>query len=99
MLRIGLSIQANRMFDDELENFLADVEDVTAGRVIDMEHAELMLPLTDACVDLEDELEIFYQTTARNAVVNKMTIEQLNELIALLRSTTDSIRKLKSAVD
>ena len=85
--------------EDEIENVLADVEDVVAGRIIDMEHAELMTPLIDACADLETELETFYETTARNAVINRMTVDELNELIALLRSTTDSIRKLKSAVD
>ena len=85
--------------NDEIENVLADIEDVAAGRIISMEHAELMAPLTEACTDLENELETFYRTSARNAVINKMTVDELNELIALLRSTTDSIRKLKSAVD
>lgn len=43
--------------DQELENFLADIEDVAAGRIIDMAHADLMMPLTEACTDLESELE------------------------------------------
>ena len=81
--------------DEELENVLADIEDVAAGRIIDMAHADLMMPLTEACIDLESELETFYRTSARNAVVNKMTVDELNELIELLRSTTDFIRKLK----
>ena len=85
--------------NDEIENVLADVEDVVAGRIIDMEHAELMTPLTDACVDLETELETFYETSARNAVINRMTVDELQALIDSLKSTTDSIRKLKAAVD
>ena len=85
--------------DEEQENVLADIEDVSAGRIVDMEHAELMAPLTEACTDLENELETFYRTLSRNAVINKMTVDELNKLIELLRSTTDSIRKLKSAVD
>ena len=86
--------------NDEIENVLADVEDVVAGRIIDMEHAELMTPLTDACVDLETELETFYETSARNAVINRMTVDELNKLIASMKSMTDSIRALKkSAID
>lgn len=61
--------------DDELDDCLFDVEDVASGRIIDMAHAELMTPLTDACADLETELETFYKTTARNAVINKMTVD------------------------
>jgi hypothetical protein len=87
------------MFDGELENFLADVEDVVSGRIVDMEHAELMAPLTEACTDLENELETFYRTSSRNAVINKMMVDELNKLIESLKSTTDFIRKLKSAVD
>ena len=86
--------------NDEIENVLADVEDVVAGRIIDMEHAELMTPLTDACADLETELETFYETSARNAVINRMTVDELNKLIASMKSMTDSIRALKkSAID
>ena len=85
--------------NDEIENVLADVEDVVAGRIIDMDHAELMTPLTDACADLETELETFYETTARNAIINRMTVAELQALIASMKSTTDSIRKLKSAID
>lgn len=86
--------------DEELENCLADIENVVNGHIIDMAHAELMTPLTDACADLETELETFYQTTARNAVINKMTVDELNGLIASMKSMTDSIRALKkSAID
>ena len=85
--------------NDEIENVLADVEDVVAGRIIDMAHVELMTPLTDACADLETELETFYETTARNAVINRMSVDELQALIDSLKSTTDSIRKLKAAVD
>ena len=85
--------------DDELDDYLSDIEDVTAGRIIDMEHAELMTPLTEACADLETELETFYETSARNAIINRMTVDELQALIDSLKSTTDSIRKQKSAVD
>ena len=86
--------------NDEIENVLADVEDVVAGRIIDMAHAELMTPLTDACADLETELETFYKTTAWNAVINRMSVDELNKLIASMKSMTDSIRELKkSAID
>jgi len=86
--------------EDEIENVLADFEDVVAGRIVDMDHAELMTPLTDACADLETELETFYVTTTRNAVINRMTVDELNKLIASMKSMTDSIRALKkSAID
>ena len=83
--------------NDEIENVLADVEDVVAGRIIDMAHAELMTPLTDACADLETELETFYKTTARNAVINRMSVDELNKLIASMKSMADSIRTLKKS--
>ena len=86
--------------NDDIENVLADVEDVVAGRIIDMAHADLMMPLTEACTDLESELETFYRTSARNAVINRMTVDELNKLIASMKSMTDSIRALKkSAID
>lgn len=86
--------------DEKLENLLADIEDVAAGHIVDMKHAELMAPLTEACTDLENELETFYQTSARNAVINRMTVDELNKLIASMKSMTDSIRELKkSAID
>lgn len=85
--------------EDEIENVLADVEDVVAVRIADMDYAELMTPLTDACADLETELETFYETTARNAVINRMSVDELQALIESLKSTTDFIRKLESAVN
>lgn len=78
---------------------LADAEDVAAGRIVDIEHARLMEPLTEACVDLENELDEFYTTSVRDAVINKMSVEELQALIESLKSTTESIRRLKSAVD
>ena len=78
---------------------LADVEDVAAGRIVDIEHARLMEPLTEACVDLENELDEFYTTSVRDAVINKMSVEELQALIESLKSTTDTIKRLKSAVD
>jgi len=81
--------------DDELENILADIEDVTAGRIVDMAHAELMMPLTDACSELENELESFYKTTERNAIINNMTVDELRQFIASLNSMTKNIRNIK----
>jgi hypothetical protein len=86
--------------EEEIENVLADVEDVVAGRIIDMEHAELMTPLTDACADLETELDAFNMTSSRNAIINRMTVAELQALIASMKSMADSIRVLKkSAID
>jgi hypothetical protein len=83
--------------DDELENLLADIEDVASGRIIDQEHAELMEPLTEVVSELEDELQDFYMTSTRNAVVNNMSVDELQKFIATLKSMTDSIRRLKES--
>ena len=42
------------MDDDELEDILADVEDVANGVIVDAEHMELMEPLTEVVSELED---------------------------------------------
>ena len=81
--------------DDELENYLADIEDVVNGHIINMEHAELMEPLTEACTDLENELEIFYTTNERNAIINNMTVDELRQFIASLNSMTKNIQNIK----
>ena len=83
--------------DDELENLLADIEDVASGRIIDQEHAELMEPLTEVVSELEDELQYFYTTSTRNAVVNNMSVDELKKFIATLKCMTDSIRKMKES--
>lgn len=83
--------------DDELEKCLADIEDVVNGHIIDMEHAELMEPLTEACTDLENELEIFYTTNERNAIINNMTVDELRQFIASLNSMTKNIRNIKGS--
>lgn len=83
--------------DDELENILADIEDVTAGRIIDMAHAELITPLTDACAELKNELDAFYTTTECNAIVNKMTVDEIREFIASLNSMIKIIRDIKGS--
>ena len=85
------------MDDDELEDILADVEDVANGVIVDVEHMELMEPLTEAISELEDELQDFYSTSTRNAVINKMTVDELKKFIATLKSMTDSIRKMKES--
>ncbi|WP_407458141.1 hypothetical protein [Fibrobacter sp.] len=79
---------------------LADAEDIAAGRIVDIEHARLMKPLTEACADLENELDEFYTTSVRDAVINKMSVEELQALISSMKSMTDSIRAIKkSATD
>jgi len=83
--------------DDELENVLADIEDVTAGRIVDMAHAELMMPLTEACSELENELESFYKTTERNSIINNMTVDELRQFITSLNSMTKNIRDIKGS--
>ena len=78
--------------DEELEDFLADIEDVANGLIVDMEHMELIEPLTDAVSELEDELEKFYETRTRNAIINKMTVDDLNRLIDSIKAMTRTIK-------
>jgi len=84
------------MDDDELEDILADVEDVANGVIVDVEHMELMEPLTEAISELEDELQDFYTTSTRNFVINRMTVGELKNFIEVLKNVTDSICKMKS---
>lgn len=70
-------------------------EDVESGAIIDMEHALLMEPLTKACVFLENELDVFYTTSARNAIINKMSADELRQFITSLKSMTKNIRDIK----
>jgi len=78
--------------DDELENYLADIEDVVNGHIIDMAHAELMDPLTESCADLENELQMLYTTGKRNSVINKMSVDELKSLIDAMNTLTQTIR-------
>ena len=82
--------------DEELEDFLADIEDVANGIILDMEHAELMEPLTEAVSELEDRLEQFYETSTRNAIINKMTVDDLNRLIDSIKYLTQTIKEYAS---
>ena len=84
------------MDDDELEDILADVEDVANGVIVDAEHMELMEPLTEVVSELEDELQDFYTTSTRNFVINRMTVGELKNFIEVLKNVTDSICKMKS---
>ena len=83
--------------DEELDDYLADIEDVSNGLIVDMEHAELMEPLTEVVSELEDELQDFYTTSTRNAVVNNMSVDELKKFIVSLRNMMDSIRKMKES--
>ena len=78
--------------DKELDNYLADIEGVVNGHIIDMAHAELMEPLTDSCADLEGELQMFYMTEKRNAIINKMSVDELKSLIDAMKTLTHTIR-------
>ena len=82
--------------DGELDNFLGDIEDVVNGHIIDMDHAELMEPLTDACSDLEDGLQVFYTNTKRNAIINRMSVAELMTLISSMKAMTKTIEKFIS---
>lgn len=80
-----------------MDDYLADIEDVSNGLIVDMEHAELMEPLTEVVSELEDELQDFYTTSTRNAVVNNMSVDELKKFIVSLRNMTDPIRKMKES--
>lgn len=80
-----------------MDDYLADIEDVSNGLIVDMEHAELMEPLTEVVSELEDELQDFYTTSTRNAVVNNMSVDELKKFIVSLRNMMDSIRKMKES--
>lgn len=82
--------------DDELDNFLGDIEDVVNGHIIDMEHAELMESLTEACSDLENGLQIFYTTTNRNSIINRMSVAELKTLISSMNAMTKTIENFIS---
>ena len=82
--------------DDELDNFLGDIEDVVNGHIIDMDHAELMEPLTVACSDLEDGLQVFYTNAKRNAIINRMSVAELKTLISSMKAMTKTIEKFVS---
>lgn len=82
--------------NDELENYLADIEDVVNGHIIDMAHAELMESLTESCADLENELQMFYMTEKRNAIINKMSVDELKNLIDAMNTLTQTIRTYSS---
>lgn len=71
---------------------------MTNGLIVDMEHADLMEPLTNAVSELEDELEQFYETSTRNAIINKMTVGDLNRLIDSIKGLTQTIKDYTSRV-
>ena len=61
----------------ERETMLNDI--IETGVIVDAEHMELMEPLTEVASELEDELQDFYSTSTRNAVINKMTVDELKK--------------------
>ena len=79
--------------DSELENYLADVEDVVSGRTVDMEHAKMMYSIVDALGELANSIDWVEDNDQafRNAV-NSRTIDELNQLI-------DEINQMRERID
>lgn len=81
-----------------MEKELSDEElnrlDVESGAIVDMAHADLMEPLTEACGKLQDTLEVFFVTSRRNQIINKMSVDELNALIASITAMNDKLTAL-----
>lgn len=81
-----------------MEKELSDEElnrlDVESGAIVDMAHADLMEPLTEACCKLQDTLEVFFVTSRRNQIINKMSVDELNALIASITAMNDKLTAL-----
>lgn len=85
----------DRYFEDpEIENYLADIEDVMSGKTVDMPHAQMMYKVMDALDDLSNSIEqIERDEKAYYAAINARTIEELNHMIEkinLMREQIDS---------
>lgn len=78
--------------DEELENYLADIEDVVNGRIVDMPHAEYMYKLIDAVSDLEDTLEwIHHNENELRKAINKRSIKELDEMVDAIKQMSFKI--------
>lgn len=81
------------MDDDDLEDYLADIEDVVNGRVASMEHAKVMYDMVDAIGDLSDSLDwIVCHDTELRAAVNKRSVEELARMV-------ETIRRMQAQID
>lgn len=81
------------MDDDELEDYLADIEDVINGRTASMEHAKMIYDIVDAIGDLSESLDwvVCHDTKLRSAV-NKRSIEELARMV-------ETIRQMQAQID
>lgn len=81
--------------DDELEDYLADIEDVINGRIVDMDHAQYMYKVVDAVCELENSLEwIHHHDKSLRKAINTRTIDELDKMIEQInqmRTQIDSI--------
>ena len=79
--------------DEELESYLADIEDVVNGRMVDMNHAEYMYKVIDAVCELEESLEWIHRNDVElRKAINGRSIKELDEMIC-------SIKRMKSKID
>ena len=68
--------------DDELEDYLADIEDVVNGRIVDMDHAQYMYKVVDAVCELENSLEwIHSHDEALRKAINTRSVDELDKMI------------------
>jgi hypothetical protein len=78
--------------DTDLENILADIEDVVNDRIVDMDHAKYVYKLIDAVCDLEDTLEwIHHNERELHQAINKRSIKELDEMIGAIKQMNSKI--------
>lgn len=81
------------MDDDELEDYLADIEDVINGRTASMEHAKMIYDIVDAVGDLSESLDwVVCHDTALRAAINKRSIDELTKMV-------ETIRQMQAQID
>ncbi len=79
--------------DSELENYLADIEDVVSGRTVDMDHAKVMYTIVDALGELANSIDwVENNDQAFRDAVNSRSIDELNQMI-------DEINRMREQID
>lgn len=79
--------------DSELENYLADIEDVVSGRTVDMDHAKVMYTIVDALGELANSIDwVENNDQAFREAVNSRSIDELNQMI-------DEINRMREQID
>ena len=82
------------MDDDDLECYLADIEDVVNGRTASMEHAQVMNDIVDAIGDLSESLDwVVCHDTSLRAAINKRSIDELTRMVETIRQMQAQIDK------